>query len=123
MSQSNENEGDTTPDNGTGADAIGIYYVRSEDLIKEPNERTYLRCALWTAKGWAPTSNSGFVERAPATQTIDDFRNTFAARNFIVMSPESVPGTVEIKESDHTVEDMDIDVPVIEDAYTQSKIG
>lgn len=113
MSQTNKDvEGTLSDNDGTGADDIGIYYVSSEELIEEPDDRTYRRCALWTAQGWKPTSNSGFVERAPDEETLDSFRNIFAARNFFVMTPESVPGSVEIKESNHTVEDMDIDVPV-----------
>jgi len=76
----------------------GIYFVRSDDLTKPPEERTYLEISRVTPTGWTADSAGSHVERAHRdcdNVSIDELRSEFQNHHTVVRRPEAVPGEIE----------------------------
>lgn len=113
MSQTDKHETETP---GTGGDApIGVYYVEANELVLEPEDRTYHRRVLWTEDGWSPSSNGEMVEEAPDEKTLEAFIGVYAGRNYLVTPPEEVPGTVVEEPPRFSISDLELDVPVADE--------
>lgn len=97
-------------------EAIGVYYVPTSELEKQPENRTYQRKALWTPDGWAETSDGETIEDAPDERSLDAFRNRWGrSRNYFVMRPDEVPGEAEVQDPAFSPDELGLDVEYRED--------